>query len=165
MSSRYKKWFWGALLLANLAVAGAFFFIFFSGRDYSVNQKENAHVIGVSYMTMNNEFYAIMSEEINARIEAEGDKIILRDPALDEERQREQISEMLDAGIDVLVVEKLDKLIDYPRKQKNREYLWWFWIQMCRMRIWLTAPSPRTITRPGGLWENILKNRTTKPEW
>lgn len=167
MSSRYKKWFWGALLLANLAVAGAFFFIFFSGRDYSVNQKENAHVIGVSYMTMNNEFYAIMSEEINARIEAEGDKIILRDPALDEERQREQISEMLDAGIDLLVVTPVDweSLTPVLQQAKNREYLWWFWIQMCRMRIWLTAPSPRTITRPGGLWENILKNRTTKPEW
>lgn len=121
MSSRYKKWFWGALLLANLAVAGAFFFIFFSGRDYSVNQKENAHVIGVSYMTMNNEFYAIMSEEINARIEAEGDKIILRDPALDEERQREQISEMLDAGIDLLVVTPVDWESLTPVLQQAKE--------------------------------------------
>lgn len=108
MGSGYKKWFWGVLLLANLAVAGAFYFVFFSGRDFSVNQKKNAHVIGVSYMTMNNEFYKIMSEEINARVEAEGDRMILRDPALDEERQREQISRMLDEGIDLLVVTPVD---------------------------------------------------------
>ena len=65
-------------------------------------------MIGVSYMTMNNEFYKIMSEEINARVEAEGDRMILRDPALDEERQREQISRMLDEGIDLLVVTPVD---------------------------------------------------------
>lgn len=65
-------------------------------------------MIGVSYMTMNNEFYKIMSEEINARVEAEGDRMILRDPALDDERQREQISRMLDEGIDLLVVTPVD---------------------------------------------------------
>ncbi|HIQ75514.1 MAG TPA: sugar ABC transporter substrate-binding protein [Candidatus Cottocaccamicrobium excrementipullorum] len=69
-----------------------------------MNQKKNSWIIGQSYMTMNNEFYTIMSEEINARIEAEGDRTIFRNPALDEERQREQIEEMLDQGIDLLVV-------------------------------------------------------------
>ena len=69
-----------------------------------MNQKKNSWMIGQSYMTMNNEFYTIMSEEINARIEAEGDRTIFRNPALDEERQREQIEEMLDQGIDLLVV-------------------------------------------------------------
>ena len=55
-------------------------------------------------MTMNNEFYKIMSEEISARAEAEGDRMMMRDPALDADRQVEQIQEMLDMGIDVLVV-------------------------------------------------------------
>ena len=42
-------------------------------------------------------------EEINARIEAEGDRIVMRDPARDADRQIEQIEEMLYMGIDALV--------------------------------------------------------------
>ena len=60
-------------------------------------------------MTMNNEFYKIMSEEISARIEAEGDKMVLRDPALNADRQAQQITEMLDMGIDVLVVTPVEE--------------------------------------------------------
>lgn len=85
-----------------------------SKHDLSVNQKENSHLIGVSYMTMNNEFYEIMSEEINARVEVEGDRIILRDPALDADRQIERIGEMLDSGIEVLVLTPVDKNIRIP---------------------------------------------------
>ena len=77
-------------------------------KDYSVNQKEQSRLIGASYMTMNNEFYQIISEEIKARIEAEGDRWVLRDPALDAGRQKEQIEEMLDMGIDVLVLTPVD---------------------------------------------------------
>ena len=84
---------------------------FFGGmgrKDYSVNQKEQSRLIGASYMTMNNEFYQIISEEIKARIEAEGHRWVLRDPALDAGRQKEQIEEMLDMGIDVLVLTPVD---------------------------------------------------------
>lgn len=73
-----------------------------------MNQKENSYLIGASYMTMNNEFYKIVNEEINARAEAEGDRFILRDPALDADRQIEQIEEMLEEGINVLVVTPVD---------------------------------------------------------
>ena len=87
------------LIAVNLTAAGTAFYLYTSGKDYSVSQKERAHFIGLSYMTMNNEFYKIISEEINARIEAEGDRMVMRDPALDVERQITQIEEMLDMGI------------------------------------------------------------------
>lgn len=80
----------------------------FGGKDYSVNQKENSYRIGVSYMTMNNEFYKILNEEIVNRAEMEGDQVILRDPALDAGRQIEQIDAMLAMGVDVLVVTPVD---------------------------------------------------------
>lgn len=99
-----KRLFWGAVLLADIMILGVLFSGIFTGIDYSANQKENSYLIGTSYMTMNNEFYKIMSEEINARAEAEGDRLVLRDPALDAERQKEQIEEMIRMGIDVLVV-------------------------------------------------------------
>ncbi len=79
-----------------------------SRKDYSANQKENCYRIGVSYMTMNNEFYKIVNEEILNRAEMEGDQVILRDPALDAKRQIEQIEEMLAMDVDVLVVTPVD---------------------------------------------------------
>lgn len=76
--------------------------------DYSANQKERSRLIGASYMTMNNEFYEILNEQISHRVEAEGDRLILRDPALSVERQVEQIGMMLDEGISVLILTPVD---------------------------------------------------------
>ena len=72
--------------------------------DISTAQKEKSNLIGASYMTMNNEFYEILNEQISHRVEAEGDRLILRDPALSVRRQREQIEMMLDMGISVLIL-------------------------------------------------------------
>ncbi|MBD5502095.1 MAG: sugar ABC transporter substrate-binding protein [Lachnospiraceae bacterium] len=94
------------LVNAIAIVAGALFL--FGNWDFSVNQKKNSLLIGASYMTMNNEFYKIISEEITYRVEAEGDRMVLRDPALDVERQIQQIQEMLDMGVDVLIVTPVD---------------------------------------------------------
>lgn len=123
--NKYGKKFWIALVLVNVFIFCNGFLFLVSKDDYSVNQKENSYLIGASYMTMNNEFYKIMSEEISARVEAEGDKMILRDPALDADRQVEQIEEMLDMGIDVLVVtpvkqESLTSVLEKAKKQNVR---------------------------------------------
>ncbi len=106
---QFRKKFWSILIMLNIALITAGILAGYSKKDYSVNQKENSHLIGASYMTMNNEFYKIMSEEISARIEAEGDKMVLRDPALNADRQAQQITEMLDMGIDVLVVTPVEE--------------------------------------------------------
>ncbi len=121
----FKKFFWPLLFLADILLIGILFSPYFMKRDYSANQKENARLIGVSYMTMNNEFYKIMSEEIGARIEAEGDKLMFRDPALDAGRQKEQIQEMLDQGIDLLVItpvewESLASILEKAKAQGVR---------------------------------------------
>lgn len=108
MNGKHKRMFWGMILLVDAIVIGVMLFSFCAKNDYSRNQKRNSHLIGMSYMTMNNEFYKIVSEEISARVEAEGDRVVLRDPALDADRQIEQIKEMMDLGIDVLVVTPVD---------------------------------------------------------
>ena len=93
-----------------------------TGRDYSRNQRRNGYLIGASYMTMNNEFYKILNEEIISRAELEQDQMILRDPALDADRQIEQIDAMIQMGIDVLVVTPVDwkSLSDILRKAKEQ---------------------------------------------
>ena len=108
MDKKFKMICHMILLLVNAAVIAAGIFFFGSGRDFSQNQKENSLLIGASYMTMNNEFYKIISEEITYRVEAEGDRMVLRDPALNVNRQIEQVQEMLDMGIDVLIITPVD---------------------------------------------------------
>ncbi|HBA67772.1 MAG TPA: GntR family transcriptional regulator [Lachnospiraceae bacterium] len=108
MDKKYKYMCGIIFLLANAAAIAAGIFFFWSGQDFSLNQKENSLLFGASYMTMNNEFYKIISEEITYRVEAEGDRMVLRDPALDVRRQIEQIQEMLDMGVDVLIITPVD---------------------------------------------------------
>lgn len=118
----YRRLFWIVLILINVAVIGYVILCGYMKKDYSVNQKINSNLIGLSYMTMNNEFYKIINEEISARVEMEGDRMVLRDPALDVDRQIEQINEMLDMGINVLVVtpvdwEKLTSVLEIAKSQ------------------------------------------------
>ena len=98
------------LIMALLAAAAA---LMIAGYvvlhpDISANQKEGSRLIGASYMTMNNEFYEILNEQISHRVEAEGDRLILRNPALSVSRQVEQIGKMLDEGISVLILTPVD---------------------------------------------------------
>ncbi len=108
-------------ILVNIAVICAGIFFFSGPNDFSFNQKENSWLIGASYMTMNNEFYKIIGEEIAHKVEAEGDRIILRDPALSAERQVEQVREMLDMGIDVLIITPVDGAVLTDILQKARQ--------------------------------------------
>lgn len=107
MNINFRKIFMTGNLLLYLPVI-LLVWVVLEGRDYSLGQKENSHLIGVSYMTMNNEFYKILNEEISNQVELEGDRMVLRDPAMNVDRQIEQIEEMLEMGIDVLVVTPVD---------------------------------------------------------
>lgn len=92
-----------ALILVFL-LAGYFLF----HPDGSVSQDEDSVLIGASYMTMNNELFAIINEQISHRVDAEGDHMVVRDPALNLDRQVEQIEDMLDMGIRVLILTPVD---------------------------------------------------------
>ena len=104
MKIRYQTIY--KMVMTLLAAAGVFLIVTYLllRPDASANQKEKGRLIGASYMTMNNEFYEILHEQISHRVEAEGDRVILRDPALSVDRQVEQIEMMLDKGISVLVL-------------------------------------------------------------
>ncbi len=91
-------------MLLVICSIGTLILLFVIKPDFSVSQKEKSRLIGVTYMTMNNEFYEIVNEQISHRIEAQGDRVILRDPAMDPLRQQTQIEDMLEMGIDALVL-------------------------------------------------------------
>jgi ribose transport system substrate-binding protein len=109
------------ILLAAAAALMVLIFLVFTP-DASTGQKENAHQIGASYMTMNNQFFEILNEQISHRVEAEGDRLILRDPALSVSRQVEQIEMMLDEGISVLILTPVnsDGLTDILKRARQQ---------------------------------------------
>lgn len=91
-------------------------FCFLSGLVYHMDRKydvsrigtEGAKKFGISFMTMNNPFFAVISDSIKTAAEANGDVVIVRDPALNPEKQDQQIRDMLNEGIDVLFVNPVD---------------------------------------------------------
>lgn len=75
--------------------------------DSSIH-KHTPRVFGATYMTMNNPYFSILNESMREVIEANGDILLTRDPAQSQDRQNEQILEMIDEGIEVLFANPVD---------------------------------------------------------
>lgn len=116
---KFQLWQWMANIVILIFVI---IVVIIFCQDHSKSQKEQSLLIGCSYMTMNNEFYQILNEQISHKVEAERDRIILRDPALNSDRQIEQINEMIDQGINALVVTPVDSssLTEVLQRAKDR---------------------------------------------
>ena len=72
MKRDLRKTFMLVSVLLYLPLLGLMLTAYTGSRDYSRNQKEDSYLIGASYMTMNNEFYKILNEEISNRVELFG---------------------------------------------------------------------------------------------
>ena len=75
---------------------------------YSSNGVENQRKIAATYMTMNNPFFEIINDEIRYIVEGNGDILITRDPALDLEKQIEEIYEFIDLEVDAIFINPVD---------------------------------------------------------
>ncbi|MGL5260627.1 MAG: substrate-binding domain-containing protein, partial [Lachnospiraceae bacterium] len=60
------------------------------------------------YMTKNNPFFEILDETLDEVIESNGDILISRDPCQDQEKQNQQIEEMIEEGIEILFLNPVD---------------------------------------------------------
>lgn len=105
---KYQKVYYIILAVVYLVLFSVGILITFRFIDISKNQKESSRLIGASYMTMNNEFYRMIHEQVRVRVEAEGDRVILRDSGMDVQRQKEQIREMMKMGIEALILTPVD---------------------------------------------------------
>lgn len=76
--------------------------------DISANQTEDHIVFGATYMTMNNPFYHILDDHLRADIEAQGDVLLTRDAAMDQDRQNQEIQDLLDSGAQVIFLTPVD---------------------------------------------------------
>lgn len=65
-------------------------------------------LFGATYMTMNNPFFIALNDGIEEIVEANGDKLIAFDPALDQAKQIAQIEDMISRGVKVIFLNPVD---------------------------------------------------------
>ena len=104
-----KKWIdlWICIAIVSaITIAGsAGLYVYVSNH---VVYEDEPVLFGATYMTMNNEFYDVIDNELRNRIEADGNRLVTMDPQLSLTRQIEEIEEMIDMGIQVLIVNPVD---------------------------------------------------------
>jgi len=71
-------------------------------------QSKKPRKFGATYMTMNNPYFDILNDGIKEVVEANGDILITRDPAQDQQKQNEQIYEMIEAGVSAIFLNPVD---------------------------------------------------------
>lgn len=88
--SRIKYRFGGVLLLVLLVcmLAGC------------KGNERKQYKFGATYMQMNNPYFEDMNAHLEELVEANGDILICRDPSQDQEKQNEQILDMIEEGVD-----------------------------------------------------------------
>lgn len=89
-----------AVILVPLGIT--LFLLFGYSGDISAKQTEKQRVFGATYMTMNNPYYPVLDAQLRAEIEANGDVLLTRDAAMDQDRQNEEIQELIDAGVQAI---------------------------------------------------------------
>ncbi|MDL2296198.1 sugar ABC transporter substrate-binding protein [Lachnospiraceae bacterium OttesenSCG-928-E19] len=72
-------------------------------------KEENKRLkFGATYMTMNNPYFVILDENIKEVVESNGDILITRDPLQDQDKQNEQVADMVEQGIELLFLNPVD---------------------------------------------------------
>lgn len=88
------------LMISTIAV--------FYGTDSEIEVKNEARKFGATYMTMNNPYFDVLNESIKEVVEANGDYLMTRDPLQDQEKQNEQILEMIEEGVVAIFLNPVD---------------------------------------------------------
>ena len=78
-----------------------------SGSDSGSKDKKH-YVFGYTSMTQNNPYFQVVEKAIRDKVEANGDKLITTNPAMDQEKQINQIEDMISQGIDAIFLNPVD---------------------------------------------------------
>lgn len=107
--SKIKKWKKKIGIFVIIAVFGmviaAYTKTYFC---YAQKYQKHERIFGATYMTMNNQFYKVINNEIKLKVEENGDHLIALDPALDQKKQNEQIRYLIKKGVDVIFLNPVD---------------------------------------------------------
>ena len=87
---------------------GVLFFAVACSGEKAEKGRQGPRLFGATYMTRNNPYFEILNESIDEVVEANGDILIVRDPQQDQERQNQQIHDMIEEGIEMLFLNPVD---------------------------------------------------------
>ena len=108
---------WVSVVIGIIAIAG----VYCNYKMVPSNEKQIK--IGATYMTMNNNFYKILNNEVEKIIEENNDILYTRDPALDVNKQTQQIESFIEKGVSIIIINPVDansqKLIKSLKKAKK----------------------------------------------
>lgn len=71
-------------------------------------ESKDQYVFGYTSMTQNNPFFQVLEKAIREKVEANGDKLITTNPAMNVELQINQIEDMIAQGIDAIFLNPVD---------------------------------------------------------
>ncbi|MBT2658607.1 sugar ABC transporter substrate-binding protein [Bacillus sp. ISL-18] len=74
----------------------------------SAGKSKKHYVFGYTSMTQNNPFFQVLEKSIREKVEANGDKLITTNPAMNVELQINQIEDMIAQGIDGIFLNPVD---------------------------------------------------------
>ena len=88
-----------AVALVVMPLLITVYLLYWSPNDLSARQTGEQQVFGATYMTMNNPYFQVLDTQIQALLELNGDVLLTRDAAMDQDRQNQEIQELVDAGV------------------------------------------------------------------
>lgn len=71
-------------------------------------KSKDHYVFGYTSMTQNNPFFQVLEKSIREKVEANGDKLVTTNPAMNVELQINQIEDMIAQGIDAIFLNPVD---------------------------------------------------------
>ena len=88
-----------AIAAVIMPVLITMYLLFLSPNDLSARQTGKQRTFGATYMTMNNPYFQMLDAQIQSHLELRGDVLLTRDAAMDQQRQNQEIQELVDAGV------------------------------------------------------------------
>ena len=88
-----------AIAIVVIPLLTTIYLLYWCPADLSARQTGEQRVFGATYMTMNNPYFQILDAQIQGHLELRGDILLTRDAAMDQDRQNQEIRELVDAGV------------------------------------------------------------------
>ncbi len=89
-----------AMVVAPLLIT--VYLLYWCPNDLSARHTGKQRTFGATYMTMNNPYFQVLDTQIRGYLELNGDVLITRDGAMDQQRQNQEIQDLVDAGVSAI---------------------------------------------------------------
>ena len=104
------------LLLAAAVQVCVYTLLTVAGQKARVPRK-----FGATYMTLDNLYFDVLNSAIEEVVESNGDLLITRDPSSRQDKQNEEIHDMLDMGVELIFVNPVDWFGVTPALQECKD--------------------------------------------